>query len=46
MGSEVEGVHVILQDGASHPVYSSDAVFRICIANAIRDAMKRGTPSI
>lgn len=46
VGSEVEGVRVVLQDGASHPVDSSDMAFRICMANAIRDAMKRGTPSI
>jgi len=46
VGSEVEGVRVVLQDGASHAVDSSDMAFRICMANAIRDAMKRAKPSV
>jgi len=46
VGSEVEGVRVVLQDGASHAVDSSDMAFRICMANAIRDTMKSANPSI
>eukprot|EP00560_Eucampia_antarctica_P006691 CAMPEP_0197823600 /NCGR_PEP_ID=MMETSP1437-20131217/930_1 /TAXON_ID=49252 ORGANISM="Eucampia antarctica, Strain CCMP1452" /NCGR_SAMPLE_ID=MMETSP1437 /ASSEMBLY_ACC=CAM_ASM_001096 /LENGTH=761 /DNA_ID=CAMNT_0043422841 /DNA_START=42 /DNA_END=2327 /DNA_ORIENTATION=- len=46
VGSEVEGIRVVLQDGASHAVDSSDMAFRICMANAIRETMKLATPSI
>lgn len=46
VGSEVEGVRVVLQDGASHAVDSSDQAFRTCMANAIRSAMKQARPSI
>jgi len=46
VGSEVEGVRVVLQDGAHHAVDSSDQAFRTCTANAIRDAMKRARPSV
>jgi elongation factor G len=46
VGCEVEGVRVVLQDGASHAVDSSDLAFRICMANAIRDTMKRASPSV
>jgi len=46
VGCEVEGVRVVLQDGASHAVDSSDMAFRICMANAIRDTMKKSRPSI
>lgn len=46
VGSEVEGVRVVLKDGASHAVDSSDQAFRTCMANAIRDAMKRANPSV
>merc|ERR1712012_346292 len=46
VGSSVEGVRVVLQDGAHHAVDSSDQAFRTCMANAIRDAMKRANPSI
>lgn len=41
VGAEVEGVRVVLLDGASHDVDSSDMAFRICMANAIRDCMRR-----
>ena len=41
VGCEVEGVRVVLQDGTSHPVDSSDMAFRISMAHAIRDTMKR-----
>uniref|UniRef100_A0A7S4N444 Tr-type G domain-containing protein n=1 Tax=Odontella aurita TaxID=265563 RepID=A0A7S4N444_9STRA len=46
VGCEVEGIRVVLKDGASHAVDSSDQAFRICMANAIRDAMRRARPSI
>ena len=46
VGCEVEGVRVVLQDGASHAVDSSDMAFRICMANAIRDCMKKANPSV
>lgn len=46
VGSEVEGVRVVLQDGASHAVDSSDQAFRTCMANAIRDAMRKAKPSV
>jgi elongation factor G len=46
VGAEVEGVRVVLQDGAAHAVDSSDMAFRTCMANAIRDTMKKADPSI
>lgn len=46
VGCEVEGVRVVLQDGASHAVDSSDMAFRICMAHAIRDTMKKAQPSV
>eukprot|EP00535_Pseudo-nitzschia_heimii_P005279 CAMPEP_0197178872 /NCGR_PEP_ID=MMETSP1423-20130617/4005_1 /TAXON_ID=476441 /ORGANISM="Pseudo-nitzschia heimii, Strain UNC1101" /LENGTH=748 /DNA_ID=CAMNT_0042628687 /DNA_START=42 /DNA_END=2288 /DNA_ORIENTATION=+ len=46
VGSEVEGMRVVLQDGAAHAVDSSDMAFRTCMANAIRDTMKKANPSI
>ncbi|KAL3912650.1 MAG: hypothetical protein SGILL_006798 [Bacillariaceae sp.] len=46
VGSEVEGVRVVLQDGAAHAVDSSDMAFRTCMANAVRDTMKKANPSI
>eukprot|EP00934_Nitzschia_sp_Nitz4_P000095 Nitzschia sp. Nitz4//scaffold8_size234185//126690//129098//NITZ4_001268-RA/size234185-augustus-gene-0.270-mRNA-1//-1//CDS//3329559839//95//frame0 len=46
VGAEVEGIRVVLQDGAAHAVDSSDMAFRTCMANAIRDTMKKANPSI
>jgi elongation factor G len=46
VGGEVEGVRVVLQDGANHAVDSSDMAFRICMANAIRDIMRQANPSV
>ncbi|KAL7497662.1 hypothetical protein ACHAWT_006050 [Skeletonema menzelii] len=46
VGCEVEGIRVVLQDGASHAVDSSDMAFRICMANAIRETMKSAQPSV
>ena len=46
VGCEVEGIRVVLEDGQSHAVDSSDMAFRICMANAIRHAMAEAQPSI
>jgi len=46
VGCEVEGVRVVLEDGQSHAVDSSDMAFRICMANAIRSAMTTAQPSV
>ena len=46
VGAEVEGLRVVLKDGASHAVDSSDLAFRICMANAIRSCMKLASPSV
>jgi elongation factor G len=46
VGAEVEGLRVVLQDGAAHAVDSSDMAFRFCMANAIRDSMKKAKPHI
>lgn len=46
VGAEVEGVRVVLEDGAAHAVDSSDQAFRTAMANAIRDTMKKAKPAI
>jgi elongation factor G len=46
VGAEVEGIRVVLEDGAAHAVDSSDQAFRTCMANAIRDSMKKANPAI
>jgi elongation factor G len=46
VGCEVEGMRVVLEDGAAHAVDSSDQAFRTSMANAIRDTMKRASPSV
>jgi len=46
IGCEVEGVRVVLQDGASHAVDSSDQAFRTAMASAVRDAMRKAKPSV
>jgi len=46
VGCEVEGVRVVLQDGAAHAVDSSDMAFRTCMAHAVRDAMRKANPAV
>jgi len=46
VGGEVQGVRVVLQDGAAHAVDSSDMAFRIAMAHAVRNAMREAQPSI
>ena len=46
VGCKVDGVCVVLQDDASHAVNSYNLAFRICMANRIRDTMKRASPSV
>ena len=46
VGCQVEGVRVVLEDGAHHAVDSSDQAFRTCMANAVRDTMRRADPAI
>lgn len=46
VGCEVEGVKVVLQDGAAHAVDSSDQAFRTCMAQAVRTSMRQANPSI
>lgn len=46
VGCAVEGVRVVLQDGAAHLVDSSDLAFRTAMAHAVRDAMRKADPVI
>lgn len=46
VGSIVEGVRVVLVDGAAHAVDSSDMAFRICMSYAIRKALREAGPQI
>eukprot|EP00977_Amphora_coffeiformis_P029460 scaffold40823_cov191-Amphora_coffeaeformis.AAC.2 len=46
VGAEVEGIRVVLEDGAAHAVDSSDQAFRTAMANAIRDSMKKANATI
>ena len=46
VGCEVEGIRVVIQDGAAHAVDSSDMAFRTCMANAIRNTMTKANPIV
>ena len=46
VGCEVEGLRVVLEDGAAHEVDSSDMAFRTAMAHAVRDTMKKAKPKI
>ena len=46
VGCEVEGLRVVLQDGAAHDVDSSDLAFRTAMARAVRDTMRKAKPQI
>lgn len=46
VGCEVEGMRVVLEDGAAHAVDSSEMAFRTCMANAIRESMKKANPNV
>ncbi|CAG9467475.1 unnamed protein product [Pedinophyceae sp. YPF-701] len=46
VGHPVEGVRVVLLDGQSHPVDSSELAFKIAAANAFREAYAGAAPVI
>mmetsp|Transcript_18927 Transcript_18927/g.38855 ORF Transcript_18927/g.38855 Transcript_18927/m.38855 type:complete len:728 (-) Transcript_18927:33-2216(-) len=46
IGMEVQGMRVVLEDGASHAVDSSDMAFRYAMSQAVREAMAKANPSV
>lgn len=46
IGFPVVGVRVVINDGASHPVDSSEMAFKICAMAAFREAYPQGRPTI
>jgi len=46
IGASVQGVRVVLTDGQTHAVDSSDMAFRICAAAAVRTAMPLASPAV
>lgn len=46
VGCEVEGLRIVIEDGAAHDVDSSDMAFRTAMARAVRDTMKKANPKI
>ncbi len=43
-GFEIVGLKMILEDGSSHPVDSSDLAFQICARDALRETFLRSQP--
>ena len=46
VGCEVEGLRIVLQDGAAHDVDSSDLAFRTAMARAVRETMQKAKPQV
>eukprot|EP01132_Coremiostelium_polycephalum_P003649 gene3649-4546_t len=46
IGHPIQGVRFIVNDGATHPVDSSELAFRTCTAYAFREGFSDATPSI
>jgi elongation factor G len=46
IGTQVTGVRMIVNDGAFHPVDSSDLAFRICAGMAFREGFLKSQPAI
>lgn len=46
IGHPVEGVRVVLEDGQTHPVDSSDMAFRFAAASAVKEAMLKAGAQI
>lgn len=45
-GSQVTGVRMVLEDGATHVVDSSELAFKLAIHQAFRDAFKKADPIV
>ncbi len=45
-GYEIIGVKMILEDGSSHPVDSSDLAFQLCARDAFKEAFLKAAPAI
>jgi elongation factor G len=45
-GYEIIGVKMILEDGSSHPVDSSDLAFQLCARDAFKEAFLKSAPAI
>ncbi len=46
MGQPLTGVRMVLEDGATHPVDSSELAFRICTVGAFKEAFQDADPVI
>lgn len=46
VGAPVEGIRVVIRDGVTHPVDSSDLAFRTATQVAVRKAMDMAKPSV
>lgn len=45
-GNPVVGVRMVVNDGAAHPVDSSEMAFRVCASTALREAIKKCNPQV